>query len=982
MNVSHNRTSGVALVVTLLVIVVLTIAVTAFMQSMSLERRTSQAYLNILKANEAVEAGFADGTRLVTNFKLTYPYHAVAYKSLSSPAQITPYMIGNADYNTNPTTNEIRLVSGNPALATTLDNTNSIEMNIKSDSGDQLGWMGSPIVAGAPSYRSQRAMWIKLLRDNSQPEQPNPSTANFNPVVARYAFWVDDETCKLDIGVNGNSDGATGKFSRSNTGASVSDLDISALPMKARAPLPDDATGGMVLKNITDFRSKLPFALGDSRVLNRMSPTELTGTPAEDVKFSATTFSKSDELSGTGRRRVNLNYLVTNNANPDAIAADLDDIGWVITGKHILKSASPYTALTNAANSGMFLDQADTTGPLSTFGNRFYIGATTAHSDLYLKKLAANIRDYIDADNQPTVIDNTAVIPANSKPTTGPSIAQSNYQVIGKEAIPYLQEHAWRGYIESWNDNGTTSATGTLRIDHYFEFFNPTTKNFTATPGTFLKVYDFPSWLAGTFPNLTPPDFEVDLNGIVFPAGKTVVVTTNTTGIDTPGLIQSGAQLEARPANPATAVRFVNITSDGSISTVKGFQFQGRSSSITDYKTRFLWGNNSGIYDSFPALAISLSNTAPWNFTSRNSNVNSQTRFVYSSSMRGNDDVSRSGDPRSLSEQISYLDYSSGGSSDQTRFYGNIQGHSDAGGPSIPGNSSLGKAAISFVNPNNWKDYAPALADSNATAFAVVADAPMTSIGELGNIYDPARIVGTGSLVSYARGGGRTLKLGQIDDLIPPTRFTSAGATTTWFNAAWRLTDLFCAEPATRQVSLSSKPGKLNINGVLRDDGTAMRAALRSFTFLPSPNSDPTRNGQTLSATEIDSLITAIKNYLTNNGPFMERGELSQLPFFTGSGATGTAGTSPGSTTNDRGREEIFRRMVELITVRSNSFSVYVVGEAVLQSPSGTLRTLSRQARKFNMQMNPLKAGSSLDSANLSDKVDGYKITKVYDVAR
>ena len=43
-------------------------------------------------------------------------------------------------------------------------------------------------------------------------------------------------------------------------------------------------------------------------------------------------------------------------------------------------------------------------------------------------------------------------------------------------------------------------------------------------------------------------------------------------------------------------------------------------------------------------------------------------------------------------------------------------------------------------------------------------------------------------------------------------------------------------------------------------------------------------------------------------------------------------------TTNDRGREELFRRLVELTTTRGNIFTVYAVGQSLIPpQPGGTV---------------------------------------------
>jgi hypothetical protein len=298
---------------------------------------------------------------------------------------------------------------------------------------------------------------------------------------------------------------------------------------------------------------------------------------------------------------------------------------------------------------------------------------------------------------------------------------------------------------------------------------------------------------------------------------------------------------------------------------------------------------------------------------------------------------------------------------DQGRFFANISGSGI-----VPGNATFGNAAMTFVNPTNWPDYSISFNDTSDRAYSVVRDGWMQSIGELGNIFDPHRKISGGGdgassdpseavQILRARGGGRTLKIGQPDDLVSGPRFGARSETSVgWFNAAWRLADIFSVDEPSIPFSEETARGKLNVNGILRDNGVAFRSLLRSFRFLNTPDGDPGRANNLFGDAEIDELIAQIQSYLTTNGPFMERGELSQVPFFSGAGNTNRAGGQSGSVSMDRSREEIFRRVVEHITTRSASFSVYVVGESVQQRPNGTVKSLASSKQKVSFRVVPV----------------------------
>jgi hypothetical protein len=843
-----------------------------------------------------------------------------------------------------------------------------------------------------------RAAWINILQHPTQSEQPNPSQANYNPVIGRYAYWVEDETSKLDASLVGNQE-SSGAFRRgdgvddaasSPPRRATNDLDVGALPLVAGPP-PTALPPGDIPTNraILDLRATLPMA--DARFLNRIGG-QVSSTVHETTKFYSTVFSLSNDLAANGRRRANINALVTSPASPTVavpagtIASNLDDIAYVISGNHLIPAGLTPPPTPDLR---VYKDApGNYAGAMPTFGTRFFSPAPTPDQQrMYLERVAANIRDYIDSDQQPTYIDAAEQVQSGSRITTAWT-SGTEPRAVGKEAIPYLQEHGWAGFEVSMSGtSATTPRDYQVRLDHYLEFYNPTTKDFIAPPGTLIRIYNRPQWDAGSFPPLQPPDLQLDVSGQTFPAGRATVITSMPAGNDPPGLL----------LNPGNVIRISTSSSqrvfagrtDKQISSNRGFtgtprpfglQVVGRSGSggVSDYATAFVWGTSAGIFDAHAFLGFGGGNASnpriTWDYAGVD--VGDNKRFVYTASLRGNDQASRTGDSRTLSEQLQMLGGVTSLGNDQTRFFGNIDGDKQ-----IPGTATFGRAAISFVDPTKWPDFNPALADTAPTAHAVVRDEAMRSIGELGQIYDPHRVIAaTGNpapTILQARGGGRTLKVGQVDEL------AAARFSTNWFNAAWRLADLFAARPVANAaqpqayefVAPPTSRGRLNINGVLRDGGTAFRAALRSYSFLAAPDSDPQLNGQPFPPAQIDALVTALQNYLTNIGPMMERGELSQLPFFN----TGTGTGKPGPTTSDRGREEIFRRVVEMITTRSASFTVYAIGETVRQDANGMMTTTGQKRLAQTFYLEPLVNGAPLASSNVPhDVVTSYRVKKIY----
>jgi hypothetical protein len=205
----------------------------------------------------------------------------------------------------------------------------------------------------------------------------------------------------------------------------------------------------------------------------------------------------------------------------------------------------------------------------------------------------------------------------------------------------------------------------------------------------------------------------------------------------------------------------------------------------------------------------------------------------------------------------------------------------------------------------------------------VIVNAPLISIGQLGDIFDPVRIKGDSGNIRLSRSGGRTLRIGQTDRFDATTNSlglwdgSSSSASREW--TTWRLVDIFETSDAVQQ------DGRININSVVRDGGAALRTALYGYNFQAIPDSDPSLANQPLDDNSLTTLVNQVKARVVNDGstytqfantagPIAERGELSEMPIFntTSTGST-TYYLAPGVDTmkvDDRGREELFRRAI------------------------------------------------------------------------
>jgi hypothetical protein len=179
-------------------------------------------------------------------------------------------------------------------------------------------------------------------------------------------------------------------------------------------------------------------------------------------------------------------------------------------------------------------------------------------------------------------------------------------------------------------------------------------------------------------------------------------------------------------------------------------------------------------------------------------------------------------------------------------------------------------------------------------------------------------------------------------------------ASRTW--TSWRLADIFTTKARVPNTN-ASLPGLVNPNGLLRDGGAAIRASLYGLTYFPTPEGAPGLAGLDLNSFRLNGVVNSFKSRLTNASaaglpsgalvPFWERGEISELPIF-------NTGNIPTQMSNvfDRGREELVRRSIEMITPRGSVFTVYAIGQA-LQIAGNKTNVLSTVRLKQTFEMTP-----------------------------
>lgn len=231
---------------------------------------------------------------------------------------------------------------------------------------------------------------------------------------------------------------------------------------------------------------------------------------------------------------------------------------------------------------------------------------------------------------------------------------------------------------------------------------------------------------------------------------------------------------------------------------------------------------------------------------------------------------------------------------------------------------------------------------SNSASFFTVA--------ELGNIYDPGQWnvitasnqwtdITNASQSSGKYGGGYQLRIGRPEF----TLFDTPGT------RAWQLLDLFATTTRT------DTSGLININ-------TASREALRSLGAAILLNRDadiqPSSLKDTLFPPAVSIQADRFADAVIAARPFLSSAQLSPLniagtttPLFGNPAAwNGSTQTAP-TEWNDSGRKENFAKIFPLTAVRSRNFRVFVTGQSLDKSG----RVNSTLSKVFQVYLNPTR---------------------------
>ena len=280
--------SGSALVITLSVLVLVTILVVGTMAIARVERVSASSHFETRRAKSLAMMGVDNATALIRSAceagSQTNKFWA------SQPGKITVFQ---ADGTVDAASSRF-LFSTNNAAAT---------VNLNQAGFGGLAPIASSNSVGTNAAPTMAVSWEPVLQD------PSAAASATNRIVGRYAFWVDDESAKLNV----NTADGTAKYTTNSFGPGTpTEASLTAL-----------TTGGA---NIATATAQAIANQSGARYTNSASPRPFND-PSEilpvagsstnvvaDNNFNLTHYSRSPDLNIFGEPKINLLSTTTNAA--------------------------------------------------------------------------------------------------------------------------------------------------------------------------------------------------------------------------------------------------------------------------------------------------------------------------------------------------------------------------------------------------------------------------------------------------------------------------------------------------------------------------------------------------------------------------------------------------------------------------------------------------------------------------------------------
>ncbi len=322
-----SRERGVALLVTLAVLAMVTVLLVAFVSNVRTERTSSRAFSDQLKARLAAQAAIEQGI-----FCIQQMTQSTNYVTFVSNSIVTASI-----------TNSITYFVTNGFLGSDGMTYDYIHSSYPPSSADNANLNAQGYIYPLNMVPNLSVPWTYYT--NSFATSPVEAIRG----MTRYAYWIDDESSKINVNAAG--------YTAARTTFGVTSIDLRGLPTV-------DSTKAT---SITNLRSAFPYETVAS--LAQVGGLDYNALYKTGIVVFATVNSADYERQTNGQVRVNINqFAVADNATTNA--------QYYVT--------NIVTAITNAC---------------PQFVSKYTLDG--------LHQIAANLRDYLDTDCIPTDADPT-----------------------------------------------------------------------------------------------------------------------------------------------------------------------------------------------------------------------------------------------------------------------------------------------------------------------------------------------------------------------------------------------------------------------------------------------------------------------------------------------------------------------------------------------------------------------------------------------
>jgi hypothetical protein len=867
---------GAALVTALMVIVVLSVAIIAFLSSINSLSIISRSQSNFVQAQLAARAGLAAGIGSLTR-GISNDHYIVALNETNGQLFAGTGQAGANSFDYIPLfsssaniTNDFQVVPSTGLPSANVSNGTNLTFRIP----------------GGLSVIASNIAWV-------------PLTNSVGQTNARFAYWMEDLSGKLDLSVMG----ATGNNARRQSGANSQEIALWSL-----------------------FNANSTSDINNPEVAALVAARSALFTPATArvISGNVTTNMLRDLASG----------LQHDTNEPQLIPFGF---GYAQQGQPKMN----LNANLSAAGATNIINHIQSNLPLFASTNRSG-GMSNA---TYMNYLAANIVDYADADSTPSVVGGEA----GNEPMPWLNEIWDHYQWQGWSGKPAVVT----------NSDGTKTIN--ITVASYAEFWNMTDKavtgNLSFAQDQTNRIVRMGNGSTGPAEQLTAIPWSFSTNDITFQPNeyKVLMVASNQISLNWGSDI-----IKALNSNPPSYI-YIQANTNGNIAyelawngitidavTNSAAGLRRLSSSLRregPYNQNNTWLGNSFISPN--NIGIGLFGDPRINrYVSQSTNVPApQSRLqgnVYANRDCTWGGRNTNGGGTFILELKNWLD--------GTYITNTPLGYKPADNSEIPTDPSISAGISSLYNSNAPVRFSNSGEFSNVCELGNIFDPVQWQINASSGV---VHITSTSNASANA-GGGQSLRIGRAEH---PRFALTANATPQLTNGlrASQLLDIFEVGPGSSSGVSNVPAGRININ-------TASTNVLRALAAGVFHSSDPalTPGGTNfvVPTNAVNAFISSVTNYRSRQ-PFLAPSQLtllatntnlSQWPTNAVFGSKTVTGVTEWS---DAASEEWFSKIYPLSTIRSRNFLVYVVGQSITtNTPS---RVEASATNVFQIYMEPIR---------------------------